>query len=73
MGCPMLPTPRYPMRMGRRLRICGVLVDEGPVSLVGLMDLDDVSLRIMEEDLIPALHRPGAVVRVRNALRTSAP
>src|SRR5215472_856117 len=32
------------------------------------MHLDDVALRVMEEDLMPAVHRPGAVVRVGDAL-----
>src|SRR5262245_60619542 len=37
------------------------------VSLISLMDLDDVALWVIEEDLIPPFHRPSAVVRVWNA------
>ena len=32
------------------------------------MDLDDVALRIIKEDLVPAAHGPGAVVRIGNTL-----
>ena len=37
-------------------------------SLVDLMHLDDVAVRIVEEDLVPAVHGPGAVVRIGHAL-----
>src|SRR6185295_2366389 len=38
------------------------------VSLVHLMDLDNVAFWVIEEDLIPSLHRPGTVIRIGNAL-----
>src|SRR5205085_4892606 len=38
------------------------------VSLLGLMHLDDVALRVMEEDLMPAVHGPRAIVRVGDTL-----
>jgi hypothetical protein len=32
-----------------------------------LMHLDDVALRVVEENLVPAVHRPGTVVRIGDA------
>ncbi len=32
------------------------------------MDFDDVAFRVVEEDLLPAAHGPGAVVQERDAL-----
>ena len=31
-------------------------------SLLHLMHLDDVAIRVVEEDLVPAVHGPAAVV-----------
>src|SRR5690606_33772583 len=33
-----------------------------------LMNLDDVAIRIVKEDLLPAVHRPSAIIRKRDAL-----
>src|SRR5690606_25229389 len=33
-----------------------------------LVDLDDVAFRVVEEDLLPAAHRPVAVVGISNAV-----
>src|SRR5437763_775219 len=37
-------------------------------SFRDLMDLDDVAVRIVEENLLPASHRPRPVIRVGDAL-----
>src|SRR6516162_6733490 len=39
----------------------------GLILLLGLMNLDDVALGVVEEDLMPAVHGPGAIVRVGDA------
>src|SRR5262245_63326182 len=41
-------------------------------SLPHLVHLDDLAVRVVEEDLLPALHGPGAIVRERDALGLEA-
>src|SRR4051812_7009501 len=36
-------------------------------SIISLMDLDDVTFGVVEEDLVPATHRPLAVIGIGHA------
>ena len=42
-------------------------------SLLHLVHLDDVAFGVVEEDLRPALHGPGAVIGKRDAFLRQAP
>ena len=37
------------------------------------MDLDDIAFWVVEEDLLPAVHRPGAIVGIGYALLLETP
>ena len=62
--------PRRPGDRGRGgpVRRAGAVVGLVCPSLPHLVHLDDVAVGVIEEDLLPAFHGPGAEVRVGDAL-----
>src|SRR5690349_23742890 len=52
------PSPRRKARRGYR----------SIVLLLNLVHFDDVAFGVVKENLLPTAHRPGAVVRIGNAL-----
>src|SRR5690606_6982339 len=54
-------------RRGRLLPLC-----QPPRSFVDLVDLDDIAGRVIEENLLPTLHGPGAEIGIGDALLLQA-
>src|SRR5688500_20223494 len=52
----------------RVYKVTGVQTCALPISLPYLVHLDDVAVGVVEEDLLPAFHGPGAVVGEGDAL-----